>query len=82
MGQMANRIFAMTGRGCRSPLMAGIGHKRSLAEASRNVRFPIRKLTFESTAAAHNELFVGYVGFPAKYVCLSLNSRRNQVGRS
>lgn len=61
--------------------MTGIGQKWSLAEASRNVRFPIPKLTFESTAASHNELLVGYVGFPAENVCLSLNSRRNQVGR-
>jgi hypothetical protein len=43
--------------------MAGTGQKWSLAAASRNVRFPIRKPTFESTAAAHKDLFVGYFSF-------------------
>ena len=28
-----------------------------------NVRFPIRKRTFEPIAAAQKDLFVGYVGF-------------------
>jgi len=28
-----------------------------------NVGFPIRKRTIEPIAAAHNDLFVGYVGF-------------------
>ena len=28
-----------------------------------NVRFPIRKETFERIAAAQNDLFVGYVDF-------------------
>jgi hypothetical protein len=37
----------------------------SLDLASANVGFPIPKLTFESTAASHNELFVGYVVRPA-----------------
>ena len=27
------------------------------------VRFPIRKRTIEPITAAHNDLFVGYVGF-------------------
>jgi len=37
------------------------GQKWSLAEASRNVRFPIRKETFEPTVAAQNDLLAGYV---------------------
>ncbi len=45
---------------CRT---AGIGQKRSLAAASPNVRLWIRKQSFEPIAAAHNDLFVGYVGF-------------------
>ena len=43
--------------------MAGIGQKQPFTEASPKVRFPIRKGTFESTAVAQNNLFVGYVGF-------------------
>jgi hypothetical protein len=43
--------------------MAGIGQKQSLAETMPKVRFPIRKRTIEPTSAAHNSLFVGYVGF-------------------
>jgi hypothetical protein len=42
--------------------MAGFGQKRSLAAASPNDRFLILKRTFEPTSAAHNRLFVGYVG--------------------
>ncbi len=43
--------------------MAGIGQKQSLAETMPKVRFPIRKRTFEAIAAAHDDLFVGNVGF-------------------
>ncbi len=42
---------------------AGIGHKQSFTGTMSNVRFPIRKETFERFAAAQNNLFVGYVGF-------------------
>jgi hypothetical protein len=42
---------------------AAFGQNRSFAGASPNVRFPIRKRTFEPIAAAHNDLFVGHAGF-------------------
>jgi len=42
---------------------AGTGQKRTFAMGLGNVRFRIRKQTFESTAAAHKDLFVSYVGF-------------------
>jgi hypothetical protein len=42
---------------------AGTGQKQSLAGTIRKVRLPIRKLTFAPIAAAHKDLFVGYVGF-------------------
>ncbi len=42
---------------------AAFGQKRSFTGTVRKVRFPIRKRTFESIAAAQNDLFVGYVGF-------------------
>jgi hypothetical protein len=38
-----------------------------------NVRFPIRKETFERIAAAQNDLFVGYVGF-------AISKRKQLVG--
>ena len=41
--------------------MAGIGQKQSFTETMRKVRLPIRKRTIEPIAAAHNDLFVGYV---------------------
>ena len=43
--------------------MAAFGQKRSFTGNMRNVRFPIIKETFDSIAAAQNDLFVGYVGF-------------------
>jgi hypothetical protein len=43
--------------------MAASGQEQPFAAASPNVRFPIRKATFEPIAAAQNDLFVGYVGF-------------------
>jgi hypothetical protein len=43
--------------------MAGFGQKQSFTGTMPNVRFPIRKRTFEPIAAAHNDLFVGYVSF-------------------
>jgi len=43
--------------------MAGFGQKQPFAAASPNVRFPIRKATFEPIAAAQNDFFVSYVGF-------------------
>jgi hypothetical protein len=42
---------------------AAFGQKQSLTETARKVRVPIRKQTFEPVAAAHNDLFVGYVGY-------------------
>jgi hypothetical protein len=42
---------------------AAFGHKRPFEGAPPNVRFPIRKETFEPIAAAQNDLFVGYVSF-------------------
>ncbi len=42
--------------------MVGFDQKRSLAGVLPNVRFPVRKRTFEAIAAAHNDLFVGHVG--------------------
>jgi hypothetical protein len=44
-----------------------------LAEASRNDRLQIRNRTFELTAAAHNDLFVGYFGF-------AISKRKQVVG--
>jgi hypothetical protein len=46
-----------------STATAAIGQKQSLTETMPNVRFPIRKRTFEPIAAAQNDLFVGYVSF-------------------
>ena len=43
--------------------MTGFGQKRSLAAASPNVRLWIRKRSFAPIAAAHNGLFLGYVGY-------------------
>ena len=43
--------------------MAGIGQKQSFTGTMPKVRLQIRKRTFEPIAAAHNDLFVGYVGF-------------------
>jgi hypothetical protein len=37
------------------------------------VRFQIRKLTFEQIAAAHDDLFVGHVGF-------AISKRKQLVG--
>ena len=48
---------------CYSASGAGIGQKRSLAEAWWKVRLRIRKATFEPIAAAQNDLFDSYVGF-------------------
>ena len=42
---------------------AAFGQEQPFAAASPNVRFPIRKATFEPIAAAQNDLFVSYVGF-------------------
>jgi hypothetical protein len=36
-----------------------IGHKQPFAEIKPNVRFPIRKQTFEPIVAAQDNLFVG-----------------------
>ena len=44
-----------------------------MAESVRNVRFPIIKETFEPIAAAHDDLFVGYVGF-------GISKRKELVG--
>jgi hypothetical protein len=43
--------------------MTGIGQNQSLAGASRNVRFGIRKWASELIAAVQNDLYVGSVGF-------------------
>jgi hypothetical protein len=43
--------------------MSQLGQKQPFAAASPNVRFPIRKATFEPIAAAQNDLFVDCVGF-------------------
>jgi hypothetical protein len=53
--------------------MAGFGQQRPLAGTERKVRFRIRKRTIEPTAAAHNDLFVGYVGF-------AISKRKQLVG--
>ena len=42
---------------------ATFGHKQSFSGTMSNVRFPIRKETFERFAAAQNNLLLGYVGF-------------------
>jgi hypothetical protein len=52
---------------------ARIGQKQSLAETMPNVRFPIRKRTFEPIAAAQKDLFVGYVSF-------GISNRKQLVG--
>jgi hypothetical protein len=43
-----------------------------LAAASSNVRLWIRKRSFEPTSAAHNGLFLGYVGYeiPKRKQCV------------
>ncbi len=53
--------------------MAGFGQKQSLAETMRKVRLWIRKRSFEPASAAHNDLFVGYVGF-------AISKRKQLVG--
>ncbi len=58
---------------CSDCRTAGIGQKRSLAAASPNVRLWIRKRSFEPTFAAHNGLFVGYVG-------LAIRKRKKLAG--
>ncbi len=51
---------------------AAFGQKRSLAAASPNVRLWIRKRTIEPIAAAHNGLFLDYVGYeiPKRKQCV------------
>jgi hypothetical protein len=46
--------------------MARIGHKRSLAGASRNVRLQIRKRPFERISAVCNNLLVGRYALPSR----------------
>ncbi len=53
--------------------MAGFGQKRSFTGTMPNVRFQIRKRTFEPIAAAQNDLFVGYVSF-------AISRRKQLVG--
>ena len=52
--------------------MAAFGQKRSLAAASPSVRLWFRKRSFEPTSAAHNGLFLGYVGYeiPKRKQCV------------
>jgi hypothetical protein len=53
--------------------MAGFGQYRSFNGTVPKVRFPIRKRTIEPTAATHNNLFIGYVGF-------AISKRKQLVG--
>jgi hypothetical protein len=52
---------------------AAFGQNRSFAGASPNVRFPIRKRTFEPIAAAQNDIFVGNARF-------EISKRKNLAG--
>jgi len=46
----------------RAP-MPGFGQERSSTRAIRKVRLQIRNPTLDPIAAAHNDLFMGYVSF-------------------
>jgi hypothetical protein len=53
--------------------MAASGQQGPFAGTVSKVRFRIRKRTIEPTAASHNDLFVGYVGF-------AISKRKQLVG--